>query len=478
MSSHSLVVWAGGLGAARPHICKGSTRARVEQTHAMSKSNELRGCFKYRVASPTQYLVKTGYGIDDVAFCKKTFHWPMQRVTVVDMRPREYKFEVKCNSRDLIPLVIPVVFTIAPFDPETAMESFVTYCRRMSGLDAEDRIKVVEGVIVGQTRVCCAGLGALELSADRDKFKLLVQERIQKDMTPYGLWVHNANISEVHDHGTDNKFFENLKLEALEKASADARAAVAQARARAKIAELEAKSATEIRQADIEASTQTANNARAQDVAASDTALAVKKSDLQRIALESVAIADVAVRAKRAELETGLARATALKVEQDLKARDLVAADVAAQVAARHAEGEAAASRTRADAGLVTEIRAADGLRAKRQAQADGLAAVIAAAGSSEAAAAFLAMDSGFFVDMAKQAAAAVQGLEPKINVWTTSTSSSSGVGGSFSAVMGDLFRGMPPLLEAVSQQTGTKVGVPSWLGATQSGLQTSDKRS
>lgn len=60
-------------------------------------------------------------------------------------------------------------------------------------------------------------------------------------------------------------------------------------------------------------------------------------------------------------------------------------------------------------------------IRAKSEAQAAGLAAIIKAAGGNlELAKYYLALDKGLFLDMAKQTAAAVQGLSPKLNIWNT----------------------------------------------------------
>ena len=61
------------------------------------------------------------------------------------------------------------------------------------------------------------------------------------------------------------------------------------------------------------------------------------------------------------------------------------------------------------------------GLKAKAIAQAAGLAAIFDAAGGNvEMAKFYLALDRGLFVDLAKQTASAVQGLNPKLNIWNT----------------------------------------------------------
>ena len=50
------------------------------------------------------------------------------------------------------------------------------------------------------------------------------QEKIEKELTPYGCSVTNANISELRDTpGEDNKYFETLKTKAISAATQEAR---------------------------------------------------------------------------------------------------------------------------------------------------------------------------------------------------------------------------------------------------------------
>ncbi len=51
-----------------------------------------------------------------------------------------------------------------------------------------------------------------------------MQEKIEKELTPYGCSVTNANISELRDTpGEDNKYFETLKTKAISAATQEAR---------------------------------------------------------------------------------------------------------------------------------------------------------------------------------------------------------------------------------------------------------------
>ena len=51
-----------------------------------------------------------------------------------------------------------------------------------------------------------------------------VQEKIEKELTPYGCSVTNANISELRDTpGVENRYFETLKTKAISAATQEAR---------------------------------------------------------------------------------------------------------------------------------------------------------------------------------------------------------------------------------------------------------------
>jgi flotillin len=76
-----------------------------------------------------------------------------------------------------------------------------------------------------------------------------------------------------------------------------------------------------------------------------------------------------------------------------------------------------------------------------------------------------LAPNDGLFDRMADTTAKAVQGLAPKINVWQTGPAGSDGAGnggpgGAAGDVLRSLFLSLPPMLDAVVQQTDLLGGI------------------
>lgn len=73
----------------------------------------------------------------------------------------------------------------------------------------------------------------------------------------------------------------------------------------------------------------------------------------------------------------------------------------------------------------------------------------------------YLMLKEGVYVKLAEANAKAVNGLAPKINVWTTEGGSGSG-GADAMAPIQNLFKSLPPLFSTIQDQTG--MTPPSWL--------------
>src|SRR4051812_43264314 len=89
--------------------------------------------WRFRVCKPNQYLVKTGVGVPNgFMHARTTFQWPFQTVTFIDMNPRNLHFQLECMSIEMVPFHLPVVFTVAPYDPEVDHDCFERYAKKMT----------------------------------------------------------------------------------------------------------------------------------------------------------------------------------------------------------------------------------------------------------------------------------------------------------------------------------------------------------
>lgn len=487
----------------------------------MSISTTYTSGFRYRTARPDEYIIKSGLGVGQEAILKNTFQWPFQRVTTISLAPRNYSFDLHMISKDLVPFTLPVVFTIGPFDPAVDVDSFRRYASKMSAMTEKELHEVVLGIIHGQTRLYAAGLTVIEMFGDRDSFKQHVQERIGKELLGLGLNVFNGNVAEMRDV-EGNAYFSSLKQKAISSAVNDARIEVATAKKRgdtgesanaveakvrmaeikkdgdiseqravaetkiglaeiqketeigqadsraakdirvaeinkgAEIGQAESKAAKDIRVAELDASVVESQNARKQQIEKSRLELELVNLACKRDEGTKRVEADMAPKTRQAELQTELNKLDAAKQIEFLRATELAQTTVAAEGKIKEAEAEATALRLGADAALYVEQQKAEGIRVTMEAKAAGLRDMLAA-GTPDLVRFYLSLENGLFVQMADKTAQAIQGLQPKINVWTTGGAS----GDEFSPLQ-KLFTGLPPMLEALQQQTDVKL--PSWM--------------
>ena len=70
--------------------------------------------YRFRVAKPSQYVVRTGWLIDKVAVDKKAFQMPFQTYKMISVEPNNYKFDLQAMSKEKMEFILPGVYTIGP----------------------------------------------------------------------------------------------------------------------------------------------------------------------------------------------------------------------------------------------------------------------------------------------------------------------------------------------------------------------------
>ncbi|GAQ86846.1 hypothetical protein KFL_003150110 [Klebsormidium nitens] len=342
--------------------------------------------YRYHVCPPSQYLVKTGLGIKDMAVARKTLQLPFQEVRTFNMAPLNYTFHLHNMSSEMVPFhclsaqeKVAMSFTIGPKDPAEDLAAFKTYATKMGDLDPAKVEATIGGVIHGETRVFSAGLTIREMFEDREKFKRTVSDKIQQDMNAYGLKIYNANIAEMADQDEKTRYFQNLRQKALEGANTEMRIQVAEARMQGDIGERERQSRAAQEVAHIKATIVEKQNENAQRVAHSEKELAVVRAECERARLLTEIDVSMATDKRKAELETEVDRARTAQQVAYLQATQVAKTIAAAESAVKEAEGQAEATRRLADAQLYAARAAADGALAAFEAQADGLSRLLAA---------------------------------------------------------------------------------------------------
>ncbi|KAI5355162.1 hypothetical protein L3X38_008057 [Prunus dulcis] len=471
----------------------------------------------YRVASPSEYLVITGAGIDDIKLAKKGWILPGQSYIIFDMSPVNYTFEVQAMSIEKLPFMLPAVFTIGPRIDD--MPSLHKYAKLISLHDKlSTHVKeLVQGIIEGETRVLSASMTMEEVFRGTKEFKQEVFEKVQLELNQFGLLIYNANVKQLVDV-PGHEYFSYLGQKTQMEAANQAKVDVAEARKKGKIGSKEREGLTLQNAAKIDAETKiyatkragegmmaeikvkaevkVYENVREAEVAEANAELAKKKAKWGKEAHVAEVEAVKAVALRDAELQTEVERMNALTRTEKLKAEFLSKANVeyetkcsqtkvqeanwelynkqkAAEAILYLREKEAEAQKAIAEAELYACQQVADGEFYAKKKEAEGLMALgqaqgaylcnlwDAVGGNYAAMRDFMMINGSIFPEIAKINADAVCGLQPKISIWTNG-GGEGGRNGAMKEVAG-VYKMLPPLFKTVHDQTGMLP--PAWMG-------------
>ncbi|KAH7283128.1 hypothetical protein KP509_35G062600 [Ceratopteris richardii] len=438
----------------------------------------------WRVAAASEFLVITGWGIDDIMLAKKAWILPGQSFSRMDLAPVNYDFDVQAMSAEKLPFKLPAVFTIGPRadDPE----ALIKYARLVNsqGRDSRNVNDLVKGIIEGETRVLAASMTMEEIFKGTKEFKSEVFGKVQLELNEFGLHIYNANVKQLVDI-PGHEYFSFLGQKIQQEAANAAKVAVAEATYKGDVGAKQregltlqnaAKVDTETKVLSLKqqqyakqqelqtlAETRVFENTRKAEIAMADAEL-TKKSAIWTQEAEVAKIQSVnAAKMREAELQRELQIRYAETEMERLRASEVVPAtinyekkvqDAKAQLVQRQQAAEAAlfeqqrqsdaitynaqrtaeARKQAADAEAYAIMKAADARLYETQRQAEGLIAMAEAkaamvgkllkqlGGDYRSLHDFLLLDRGIYQDMARLNAEAIKGLSPKISIWDTNS--------------------------------------------------------
>ncbi|KAF3677975.1 Flotillin-like protein 2 [Capsicum annuum] len=476
------------------------------------------GIPKYIVAGPSEMLAITGNGISEILLKKKHFLWPLQKCTRLDISPVNYSFEVQAMSAEKLPFFLPAVFTIGPkVLDEANYESLIKYAKLVSNTDKEStHIKdLVKGVIEGETRVLAASMTMEQIFKGTKEFKQEVFDKVQLELNQFGLYIYNANVKQLVDV-PGHEYFSYLGQKTQMEAANQAKIDVAEAKKKGEIGAKLRDGETKQNAAKIDAETfiistrrqgegkkeevrvrtevEIFENQREAEVVEAIAVLAKKKAGWSQTARLAEVEAEKAVEIREAELQMEVEKKKAFAETAKLKAELLSKANVEYDIKVQEANSElykrqkdaeaalfesqkkAEAQKANADAELYSRQQTANSELYTKQKEAEGLAAVGKAQtvylGSLlkelnhnySALRDYLMINNGIYQEIANINAQAVNGMQPKISIWSGADGGQSkGEGGSGLNDVAGVYRMLPPLLQTVHEQTG--MNPPAWLG-------------
>jgi flotillin len=339
-----------------------------------------------------------------------------------------------------------------------------------------------------------------ELFNNRRLFKAQVIECVQKELDQFGLRIYNANVKELQDMG-ESKYFESLARKAHEGAQSQAQVDVAHARMVGRVGEAEKEGEAKQRIAKINAHTAVLETERKVEKANADQKLRTREITIAReLNLEQIA-SDRAAQHRDAELQRGVEEKRAAMELERLRATTVTKAKIERESAEQRADADFYSQSKQAQAHLVNQRAEADAIAysgereaeiaankktrdaeasffvKQKEAQADFIARQQEAAGIAEMAKAYgaladvlggpqglmqyLMLQNNTFEKLALANAKAVNGLQPKINVWNTGSADGEGAPDAMAPIR-NLFQTLPPLLSTIQDQTG--MTPPAWL--------------
>jgi flotillin len=243
--------------------------------------------------------------------------------------------------------------------------------------------------------------------------------------------------------------------------------------------------------AKINAHTAVLETERKVEKANADQKLKTREIEIAReLNLEQIA-ADRASQLKDADLQRSVEEKRAFMELERHRATTVVQAKIARESAEQKADADFYSRSKQADAHLYNQKAEADAtayrgakdaeiaaLKKERDAQANFIVKQKEAAGIAETAKAYgqlanvlggpqglmqyLMLENNTYERLATANAKAINGLQPKINVWTTGSGSANGEGTDPLSSIRNIFQTLPPLLSTIQDQTG--ISPPTWL--------------
>ncbi|KAK9079512.1 hypothetical protein SSX86_001184 [Deinandra increscens subsp. villosa] len=470
----------------------------------------------YWVAKASEYLVITGYGIEDIKIAKKAWVLPGQSCSVFDISPVNYTFEVMAMSAEKLPFNLPAVFTIGPRADDE--ESLHKYAKLISSHDKQSNHmnELVKGIIEGETRVLSASMTMEQIFKGTKEFKQEVFGKVQLELNQFGLWIYNANVKQLVDvpgHEYFSYLGQKTQMEAANQAKIDVSEAKMKGEVGAKLregqtlqnaAKIDAETKIIATQREgqgkkeeikVQSEVKVFENEREAEVAEANAELAMKKAKWAQDSQVAQVEAMKAVALREAELQKEVEVMNALTRTEKLKAEFLSKASVdyetkvqeanwelyrkqkAAEAILYEKEKEAQAQKATAEATFYARKQVADGELYAKQKEAEGLVALAQAqgayiktllgalGGNYGALRDYLMINGGMYQEIAKINGEAVKGLQPKISIWTGAGGGGEGgdgEGGAMKEVAG-VYKMLPPLFSTVHEQTGMLP--PAWVG-------------
>nr|XP_023908716.1 flotillin-like protein 3 [Quercus suber]POF15407.1 flotillin-like protein 3 [Quercus suber] len=352
-----------------------------------------------------------------------------------------------------------------------------------------------------------------EVISECKEFKREVFKKVQLELDQFGLLIYNANVKQLVDV-PGHEYFSYLGQKTQMEAANQAKIDVAEAKKKGEIGAKEREGQTSQNAAKINAETKVImtqrqgeaqkekirvktevelfKNRKEAELAEYKAELATKNAGWSQASQLAEVESTKAVTLREAELQTEVEKKKVLTQTEKLRAELLSKAAVEYETKVQEANWELYKKQKAAEAILYEKQKAAEAEKASADAkfyacqqasnsvlyakkkEAEGITALAQAegfylntllkqlGGNYTALRDYMMINKDIYQEIARINAQAVNGLQPKITVWSNGKGGEDGSNGAMKDVAG-VYSMLPPLLKTVHEQTGMLP--PTWLG-------------
>lgn len=407
---------------------------------------------RYHTSLSNQWLVRTGFGIEELQIGKRFFIWPFQNIQRIDLSPESFKFLIHAMSKEKMTFNFPAVFTIGPDNSEVHLKN---YSRYLLNQTKEDKSVLIRGIIEGEARSIAANLSIEEIFAGRSAYKQEIIVNVQQQLDHYGLKIFNANVEELKD-AEGSVYFKALAQKIQSEAENRAKVEVAEQNKIGNVGAKMREGVTRQEIARIESETKLIENEKLQQILTSDAQLEKLKQEQELIMKNAKIESEGKSQMLRQQYEKEIQERRLEAETQKKRAEELSIVRVQAEMTIKNAEAEAQSKKIIADANLYAKEMEAKGIQAIFEAQARGAKSLVEGFdGDTNSLNKYLMIEKGTYEKLFQSSAESVKNLNPNITIWSKDSNEAFGS-------ISDIAKTMVPLMDTIEKQTG--YSAPEWL--------------
>lgn len=431
----------------------------------------------YRSCIPSQYLAVTGWGVEGTLITKKKWLLPGQQYRILDVSPENYEIDIQAMSSEMLPFILPAVFTIGPELEDDKLQLYA----QLIATHAQQQLHVadvIKGIVEGETRVLAAGMTMKDIFEGTRDFKQRVFDSVQIELNQFGLKIYNANIKQLSDM-PGHEYFSYLGQKIQKGAANQAKIDIAQAdylgnvgakeregettrnvckiQNETEMFEMDQLQITQKKRAETDASVQIKRNEAVAHVLIEKTKLdqstKIAKIEADKIAEIREANLENELNQRRAMASTEKYRAEKFSVavvDNEIITKN---ADTAFYRAQREAEAKFYTRQKELEAYLLEKQKEAEAISTIAEAQSTAISHMIKAFnGDVQSYLYWKMLDDKIYEKLAVSNANAIQGLKPNISIWNTGEQSDQSKG------LTEFFKCIPPIFSTIEQQSGVSM--------------------